>query len=220
MFTADNLQAIARQHFQRRQVEHALWTWFSGEKSDAPPVFLTRIKKLLNLDFQVTIFRDGNETGAARHAFHDHEPQGQGSETRYSPFDVFCLAIGLDLLDLGFKQSEVVFLLRHVRGDLAREFAAILLSPPAARMTQETDNRLFMTVGKVELVERISMPSATPVILKPKFARGLEAASELIDHVGYSDRKRILIEIGNTAALICIHLSECPAPRKGRPPKR
>lgn len=220
MFTADNLQAIARQHFRRRQVEQALWAWFSGDKSEAPPVFLTRIKKLLNLDFQVTIFKDGNEAGAARHAFHDHEPQGQGSETRYSPFDVFCLAIGLDLLDLGFKQSEVVFLLRHVRGDLLCEFAGILMSPPAGRMQQETDNRLFMTVGKVELVERISIGSPGPLILKPEFARGLEAANGLIEQLGYSVRKRILIEIGNTAVLLCIHLSECPAPRKGRPPKR
>ena len=219
MYDPNTLQAIARQRFQRRQVEQALWAWFSGEGGDAPPVFLGRIKKLLDLDFQRTVIAGASEIGAARHAFHDHEPQGKGSETQYSPFDVFCLAIGLDLLDLGFKQGEVVFLLRHIRVGLAREFAGILRSPPAGRMHQETDNRLFMTVGKVELVERTSVPGAKPLILKPEFARGLENANGLIGHLGYSDRKTILIEIGNTAVHVCHRLSESPAPRKGRPPK-
>lgn len=203
----------------RPQAEQALWAWFSGEVSDAPPVFLGRIKKLLDLDFQPTVIAGASVIGAARHAFHDHEPQGTGSETQYSPFDVFCVAIGLDFFDLGFKQGEVVFLLRHVRGDLAREFAGILMSPLAGCMQQDTDNRLFMTAGKVELVERTSVPLAKPLILKPQFARGLEAANGLIEHLGYSDRKSILIEIGNTAVLVCNHLSQSPAARKGRPPK-
>ena len=182
-------------------------------------MFLGRIKKLLDLDFQSTVIAGASVIGAARHAFHDHEPQGTGSETQYSPFDVFCVAIGLDFFDLGFKQGEVVFLLRHVGGDLARVFAGILMSPLAGCMQQDTDNRLFITAGKVELVERTSVPLAKPLILKPQFARGLEAANGLIENLGYSDRKSIFIEIGNTAVLVCNHLSQSPAARKGRPPK-
>lgn len=219
MFNPTTLQEIAGQRFQRSQVEQALWAWFSGAASDAPAVFLGRIKKLLDLDFARTVLAGVTGIVTARHAFHDHKPRGKGSETQYSPFDAFCLAIGLELLDLGFKQAEVVFLLRHIRGDLVRQFANILRNPPAGRMQQESDNRMFMSVGKVELVERTASPGSKPLILKPQFARGLEAANGLIDHLGYSDRKTILIEIGNTAVLICNELSKSPAARKGRPPK-
>ena len=86
-------------------------------------------------------------------------------------------------------------------------------------MPQENDNRLFMTVGKVELFERTNVPTTKPLILKPEFARGLEAANALIKELGYSYRKTILVEIGNTAVHVCHRLSESPAPRKGRPPK-
>lgn len=219
MFTSEHLQKIAGRRFQRGQVEHALWAWFSGEPSEAPAVFRGRIKKLLDIDREPVVLAGAEVPPSSRHAFLGNEPRGQGFESEFSPFDVFCLAIGLELLDLGFKQAEVVFLLRHIRGDLEDKFAAILRDPPAGRMQQESDNRLFMTVGKVELVERVAPTGTAPVFLKPQFARGLEAATQLLSDLGYSERKLILLEVGNTAASLCNHLDQAPVPQKGRPRK-
>lgn len=219
MITPKHLQDIAGRRFQRGQVEHALWAWFSGEQTGAPAVFRGRIKKLLDIDREPVVLAWAEVSPSARHAFLGDEPRGQGFESEFSPFDVFCLAIGLELLDLGFKQAEIVFLLRHIRGELDRWFTDILRQPPAGRMDQGVDNRCFMTVGKVELVERVARTGTAQVILKPQFARGLEAATQLLGHLGYSDRKLILLEVGNTAVSLCNHLDQAPVPQKGRPRK-
>lgn len=216
MFTPEHLRDIAGRRFQRGQVEHALWAWFSGEQSEAPAVFRGRVKKLLDIDREPMVLAGADVPPTAPHAFLGDEPRGQGFEAQFAPFDVFCLAIGIELLDLGFKQAEIVFLLRHIRGELNRRFIDILRHPPAGRMDQGVDNRFFMAVGKVELVERTG---TAPVILKPQFARGLKAGTQLLSHLGYSDRKLILLEIGNTAVSLCNGLDQAPVPRKGRPRK-
>ena len=83
----------------------------------------------------------GPENGKGRHeqdqqarfAFHDTPPGGKGAEQAYSPFNVFMLAIGLDFVEAGFKQLEVVFLLRHIRHWLIEHFEWIQNNPPAFR---------------------------------------------------------------------------------------
>jgi hypothetical protein len=213
------LRKIADQRFQRGQVDEALWALFRPDQSSAPALFLGRIRKLIDIDRKTDVLAGASTAHAAPHAFHSRPPRGQGYEAEFSPFDAFCLAIGLDLLDLGFKQSEIVFLLRHIRSDLERKFVEILDDPPAGRMAQETDKRLFMAVGKVELVERTRSSASTPLILKPQFARGLEGATALVGRLGYGDRKIILLEIGNTAVLLCNALMQASPRPKGRPRK-
>ena len=220
MLDLNELQEIAGQRFQRGQVDHALWALIGPDQSPPPPLFLGRIRKLLDIDRESVVLAGATIAGAAPHAFHDAGLPGQGTEMQFSAFDVFCLAIGLDLLDLGFKQAEIVFLLRHIRRDLAIKFGEVLESPPAGRMRQEDDNRVYMAVGKVEIAERTGPGRAQPIILKPQFARGLEGVSEIVDRLGPSERKLILLEIGNTAVCLCNHLSQAPAPPKGRPRKR
>ena len=220
MLDPHELQKIAGQRFQRGQVDHALWALFRPDQSAPPPRFLGRIRKLLDIDRERVVLAGANMAGAAPHAFHDVGLPGQGTEMQFAAFDAFCLAIGLDLLELGFKQAEIVFLLRHIRGDLAIKYGEILGDPPAGRMRQEVDNRVYMAVGKVEIAERTGSASVQPIILKPQFARGLEAVTTIVDRLGPSERKVILLEIGNTAVYLCNHLSEAPVPPKGRPRKR
>lgn len=219
MLSRDELQDVAGQRFQRGQVDESLWALFRPDRSSPPALFLGRIKKLIDVDRKADVLAGASSVHAAPHAFHSRPPRGQGYEAEFSAFDAFCLAIALDLLDLGFKQAEIVFLLRHIRADLKRKFAEILDDPPAGRMTQETDKRLFMAVGKVELVERTGSSTLAPLVLKPQFARGLDGASALVERLGYSDRKVILLEIGNTAVFLCNALAETPPRPKGRPRK-
>lgn len=221
MLSFKNLRDIPGRRFQRGQVDESLWALFRPDQSAAPPRFLGRVRKLIDVDRKAEVLSGAQSAHAAQHAFHTKSPRGQGYEAEFTAFDAFCLAVALDLLDLGFKQAEVVFLIRHIRAELERMFGAILRDPPAGRMTQATDKRVFMAVGKVELVERTgpSASASAPFILKPQFARGLEQASDLVDRLGYGERKTILLEIGNTAVLLCNALVETPVRPKGRPRK-
>lgn len=218
------LLAIADRRFQRGQLEHALWRWFAGAGPQATPpeTFRGRIRKLLDLDRSETVLASVGEVKSAPFAFYDARPRGQGHETPFSPFNGFCLALGLDLIDLGFKQAEVVFLLRHIRADLELQFRGILAEPPAPRMPQDSDRRLFMSFSKVELTERLGAgaPKTGPVFMKPRFTRGVGATTDVLDQLDCNNRKTVVVELGETAVLVCRHLDSAPAVPRGRPARK
>src|SRR5688572_20609807 len=99
------------------QVQAALWAyivsaehWGAGvedELGKVPKVFCSRIRKLLNVD------RATSPRGPW--AFYERKGTSTGGQELYSDFQVFCLGLGLDLLNQGLTQAEVVFLLRHIR---------------------------------------------------------------------------------------------------------
>ena len=95
--------------FKRGQVEDALWQRFAMRTRIKPKIskkFQTRIKRLLDLDRQETALNSSTRS-SARYAFLDTTPEGRGTDVSFTPFNVFCLALGLDLLDVGLKQSEI-----------------------------------------------------------------------------------------------------------------
>ncbi len=124
----------------------------------------SRIKKLLDLDRTLS-------TGPKRtpRAFTEHEGLRQGVDAAYTPFNAFCLALGLELLEAGFKQSEVVLWLRLVRPALETEHTRILGAARSKSHLKEPGKheRLYMTV------ERILQASDLPD-LKAAGARGNE----------------------------------------------
>jgi hypothetical protein len=114
--------------FKRNQLEWALWQLFTGTTAaGAPPkVFRNRIKRLLDLDRDL----DAEDALGFGYAFFNGEGPGLGTEVEYSTYSAFALAIGLDLLDAGFKQSEVVELCRACKPKLRRYFTMALKTPP------------------------------------------------------------------------------------------
>ena len=78
----------------------------------------TRIKRLLDSD------RDfwAPERPRLERVRRSVPGEGRGIEAAFAPFDVFCLAVALDLLDVGFKQGEIVVVMRHLRPRLERWF--------------------------------------------------------------------------------------------------
>ncbi len=176
--------------YRRGEVEWALWQLFAsnrpaggrsvvgrsvvgrsgGRSEGGPPAkFLTRIKWLLDLDREKA-FAELEAVTGERYAFYDDAPQGHGVEVGYRPYAVFALAVALDLLDAGFKQAEVVYLLRGARGKLARVYRQIWKCPPVpaeqvpaedhpgcpsfeAQGLRLGDCRVFMLVQKVEMTE-------------------------------------------------------------------
>jgi len=227
--------------YKRGQVEWALWRFFlQGRQvgSESQKVFLTRIKRLLELDRGEDLGAT-TETPHARFAFADAAPEGKGTDVGFQPFNAFCLALALDLLDTGFKQSEIVFLLRHIRDDLETWFERILLSPPSARQrvrpedrpeapilvddrgNKYADCRVFVVINKIEIKEIFEAPggkrlASGPLILEPVYCRGIEALRNELHRMGGDYRKAMIIEIANAAAGISGILPQAPVTKRGR----
>ena len=219
---------MSEETYGRGQVEWALWRSFARARfstSDVPRVFRTRIKRLLDID------RDLDLTGAEVPPETDYAfaapPSAAGGEAEYRAVDAFCLAIALDLLDTGFKQSEIVFLMRYLRPELERRFPA-LLEPPSLINRQRygaenyPDRRLFVILQKIELTEII--PASTrrgptgPVILEPDFCKGVEALGTKLNETMPDHRRAVtILELAATAQAVQTWLAEAPVIRRGRP---
>ena len=221
--------------YKRGQVEWAVWHTFDvlgNTNTAAPPKPLrTRIKRLLEID------RTGIDNSPG-FAFSDAPSTGQGSDAPFTTFDAFCLALALDLLDTGFKQAEVVFLLSHIRPQLREQFdwitsrniplGNVVLSEdfpdlPSFQGNQfrEADFRVFALIQKVEIKEVFPTLDAAPnteepFIFQPVFCRGIEAMQAEINDRSSSFRKALVLELSTTAVLVKKHLKEAPITRRGR----
>ena len=119
--------------WHRNQMEIALWRhavtfrhWGADPDnlvSRIPVVFKSRIKKMLNLDRIPDMSPWDNPDD--NWAFYDKPGEGIGSEDRFSAVHVFLMGIALGLLDIGLKQSEVIFFLKHMRPILQAAFDQI-----------------------------------------------------------------------------------------------
>ena len=220
--------------FKRGQVEWALWrfvTFLRDTGEPAPKTFRTRIKRLLEID------RADHDDGSG-FAFAETAPQGQGMDVVFTAFDAFALALALDLLDAGFKQSEVVFLMRHIRKDLQSEYDWIMSDPPpiSQRMLAKhapdrpsydeggqrwADFRVFTVIQKVEMTEVFPTLAGrhdpdTPLFLEPLFCRGIGALQAELHRMGHGYRKTMVLEIANAAALVTSFLDTAPIKKRGR----
>jgi len=232
---------MSEQTYGRGQVEWALWRSFVRTRYDRramPSRFRTRVKRLLDIDRDLDI-ADVEVAPGVDYAF-VRPPDAEGAEATYSPVDAFCLAIGLDLLDTGFKQSEVVFLLRYLRSDFEVRFSA-MLEPPSLIDRQRhlakhypdlpayeedgvryVDNRLFVVVQKIEMTE--VLPPSTkdkvkgPLFLEPVFCSGVRELGERL-HDAMPNHRRIVtvLELAATAQAVCAFLDQAPQIRRGRP---
>jgi hypothetical protein len=215
-------------------MEHALWRWFAGSDQLPPKAFLTRIKRLLEIDRLDKAPSGASGVPMARFAFHDEPPKGQGTDSAYTPYNAFCLALALDLLDAGFMQSEVVFVLRYIRGELLEYFEHALgrggpirddrlLARSTRGNAPRVDGRVFMILNKIELVERFptGIPSSRratspPVVLRPQYAIGLGRLTQELDRLGRGERRALVFEIAGTARAVDEALRKAPVMRRGR----
>lgn len=227
--------------YKRGQIEWALWRaaligrWSGGEP---PAIFKTRIKRLLDLDRELAV--DG---GAATHAFLSDEAGGSGVETQYAPFDAFCLAVALDLLDIGFKQAEIVLVMRHLRNVLARWFQRARANPSLINRQNHlaksypdlpsieragrqplADARIFLLLNRVELTEVLSVKSdksKSPVVLAPVVCSGIAGLhDELNKLMPLHRRTMIVVEIAAIAQAVAGFLTIAPVVARGRPRKQ
>ena len=231
--------------YKRGQVEWALWRYMTyllpGGSPALLPEFRTRIKRLLELDAQ----RDSSKVSKvphARYAFFEGRPGGKGTDVSYTHFNAVCLAWGLELLDVGFKQWEIVFLLRHLREPLHHTFQYILQNPPEPRQKitpnerpdcpvyhdekggDYPDCRVYMVLQKVEfpyMNPRLKKRKRAelPVFPTPVFCRGYLAVAEELHRMNrkdYTYHKAFVMELAHAVVLVQNYLQEAPEFTRGR----
>lgn len=119
----------SQETYKRNQLEGALHALLSGPSSSAgqrlgqavPHVFSTRIKRLLEIDRRQGLVNK-DHLDKAPMAFFDALPQGTGTDAVYSAERIFNVAIALELLRFGCKQSEVVEKVALMQPELKRAF--------------------------------------------------------------------------------------------------
>jgi hypothetical protein len=232
---------MAKQTYGRGQVEWALWRSFVRTlyaNQEMPKAFRTRIKRLLDIDRELDL-GNAEELPEADYAFAPPVSDKSG-EVGYRAVDAFSLAIGLDLLDAGFKQGEVVFLMRYLRTDLEQRFPKFLERPSLINRqrhlaknypsmpsfkdggTSYADGREFVILQKLELTEIIPLASGRrptdPVFLEPVYCAGATALGEKLSAIMPEHRRAVtILELAATAQAVQSFLNEAPVIRRGRP---
>ena len=127
---------LADKTYRRSQVEWALWKFATLDlpRGDEPvSTFRARIKHLLQLDRAGVMFSRTRHAPHVEHALSSHDTEGSGFDAIFTAFDTLRLGLALDFMRAGFKQSEILVLIGHLRPRLNQPYAAILRSPPLFR---------------------------------------------------------------------------------------
>ena len=208
--------------YSRGQVDWTLWSVFNRSGGQVPPTaFTRRITKLAELGVP----------------FGMEDRPGKGGVIPYTEQSVFVQAVGLTLLDGGFTQGDVAFLLKDQRKYLANAFEAIMRNRPGRRMrilatdqpqspTRPNDNMFadtsyFMTFRKVELREAYSAAARIdpnkPFIFTPKYFVGLGKLSIEMARLAESDENICtVVELSYLADMVVHFLEQAPDVKRGR----
>lgn len=187
--------------YRRGQVDWALWTIKSRPKSTpAPAEFLTRIRRLLDIDRA----EPASKRLVSVYAFSDTGPGGKGEEAAFHPIDALMLWLGLELLEMGFKQQEVVGLLRSARPVILKRYGRSL-----KRAYDDLAANDLLIAPKVEASGHAWSPDE-----RPFFALAEEIAELVLEkHV----HKAVMLAVGLSAFEIAETLPQAPMMRRGRP---
>ncbi len=227
------LKRMSNITYRRGQAEWALWqlarSGRPGARASIPPEFLARIKKLLDLDRG----HARKELAAKEQAFADAGRERASRDAEFESFDVFCLAVALDLVDAGFLQTEAIELVRTCRSQLHDEFEWIVEHYPpvtrARRLAKDhpdlpfyeengaciADTSVYMITRKIALTETLVKKSPSAAIVAPHFADGRAALAQTLS-LSPLARSALVIEIAGTAKLIEGFLARAPRITRAR----
>ncbi|HRO03280.1 MAG TPA: hypothetical protein PLS69_06715 [Terricaulis sp.] len=221
--------------YRRGQAEWALWRLFTMGRGplpeDPPHAFKARIKKLLDLDRE----QAGASIATPGRAFGDTKAKTQARDAAFEAFDVFCLALALDLVDAGYLQAEAVAVLRCSRLELRKEFHRISkLHPPPSRArslskdypklpnyvdgaAEIADAQVFLILSKRTVAEALPSLRGAPhsVVLAPRLVRGRTALMRAMS-LSFSKRSELVLEIAGAAKLIEGFLIRAPLITRAR----
>lgn len=222
--------------YKRGQVISAVWRVFLRARhgpNEAPSVFRTRIKRLLELDRSKPLSKEHGP-----HAFTKDGYPGRGSDLPFTHFDGFMLAWGLYMLDAGLKQADVVHVLRHIRESAKYHYDYIMAGPKVGRGIYSArefsdrpsyrshgrefaDLRVFVLLRRHEITDVYPLlgdhPETKPLFRQPVYCHGLDAFIEVMEEFESDYRHAIVFELSLLAWEVKTHLEEAPATRRGRP---
>jgi hypothetical protein len=236
--------------FQRNQLVGALHALLNGPTRTArtrighpvAPVFLTRVKRLLESDLAwATRHPDCVEEMGL--AFFDQLPDGTGSATAYSPFNAFCLGLALQLVHFGLKQGEVVEKIATIKDELRAEFERTNSSvhmhgrttsvrtsskqslPSVERVAGKgdtADHTVFLLIMQIDGSNRLSkepngLIKVGELLLGHDFCHGYDDLHRRMKDLLPKEARNVLVlEIGEFAARI-VELLEVQVPvKRGR----
>lgn len=194
-----------------------------------PKVFQSRIKKMLNLDRipGMTPWTELDDSWI----FYDEPGQGVGSEDLFSTFHVFMMSMAIELMNIGLKQSEIIFVLKHGRDTFQEQFDRIheredKRAPVTgfARSPASINASTWMILRREEMQEihpgfkKKAEGKKIPLFLEPDFFDGFEAVRDRFAGQLASHRHSILIEIADPALSLPGYLADAPFTRRGRAP--
>ncbi len=213
--------------YKRHQVVNALHALFSGAPNTArtrlddpvPVPFATRVKRLLEVDLRLA--RTAPAEDPYEPAFFDDLPQGTGRDVLYSPYRAFTLAVGLELIDVGYKQEEVVAVVSLVQADLKRAFERSGATfATHGRMTvhyahEDQDPEEYRANAQLYLaLSRVERPANGPLLLSE-----LVKSDGLVEHLEKLRRDRLrsvhLVEMSEFAARVRELLEAQPLRKRG-----
>ncbi len=216
--------------FKRNQVDEALWvTFLEGRQGESggEKTFRTRIKRLLEID---------RASEDVPHVFCAAGDTGRGVEATFEAQHAFFLAVALDLVNLGFKQAEVVFVIQHTHTLLRREFNTAVKVPDLERqlvaaedypghptylheMLEMADFRIYLLIDRIELTELFEASSTSknePIFRRPFVCHGVDALRDAFHDRFFHDRKTVVLEIGTLARRVNNALETTQPIRRGR----
>ncbi len=187
---------------RRGEVEWALWA-LKTQKKHPPPMpseFGTRVRRLLEIDRGV----DFVEAGAAPYAFSADAPGGKGFEAVFSLLDLMMLWLGLELVEMGFKQREVVDQLRFARPLLAKKLRSDLNGRPVGAAP------LFLALPGIERSQHAWLRAPRPFLIDAE-----DLAQRALDG---KLAKLVILPVGWQALGFEQALELAPPVRRGRRP--
>ncbi len=181
----------------------------------------------------------------SRYAFTASFEGGSGVEAAYTEQDAFALALALDLLNAGFKQGEIVLVMRYLREILDDWHADLIARPnlndrqrvrphdyPKLPTYQEVgkaafvDARVFLLLSRIEITEVLSITpvsakSGDAVFMEPEVCEGLTNLHERLHRLMPSVRRMlIVIEMTAIAQSVSLWLRDAPIVPRGRPSRK
>jgi len=116
--------------YKRNQLEDPI-ARLSGEPPVKPSTeLLTRIKRLLDTNRALEVRPRSQWPELANHAFFSGSSPGKGTEVRFSGYEAFALALGLQMLGHKWPQKFVVETLRRLRPELEKHHEKIRALDP------------------------------------------------------------------------------------------
>lgn len=228
-------QIDLHQTFRRSQMEHALWQFVSSDMAVQPDIshlFIVRLKKLLDTDRMTA----PDKNASFKYAFRDNDGSGQGNDAEYTTLEVIRIWVAVELLNAGFKQAEIIYIIRYIRTSIDKAAADIMRHPYIGRDTarpkdypgmpvyvdkdghKSADPYVYMLLNKIELKELYPKSKKGPasLILQPKIVNGVEAYKHHLFERAFSQHSFVTIELSEATHCLLSNLKAAPIVKRGR----